>query len=261
MAKLLEHILSRFRKDIPDTESYAPYTITFTGVDSRTDLNRLADIQARYPYAEFGILVSKKRTGSGDPRYPDLAILENLKKYNGLNLACHVCGGDLLGPCTDNGFETLDEFLNGNLSMFRRIQLNFGPRGLRETKAIRKNFGIGAHEGVEEVIIQQMNPDDSHSVESIFEPHRTKLSCLIDPSGGLGRETEFVPKRRSLRTGYAGGINPSNAAEKFLQLKNSGVCRDFWIDMESGVRTDDWFDLDKVEAVLKEIDPLQKILG
>ena len=30
--------------------------------------------------------------------------------------------------------------------------------------------------------------------------------------------------------------------------------------MESGVRTDDWFDLDKVEAVLKEIDPLQKIL-
>lgn len=30
--------------------------------------------------------------------------------------------------------------------------------------------------------------------------------------------------------------------------------------MESGVRTDDWFDLDKVEAVLKKIDPLQKIL-
>ena len=260
MFKFFEKILSRFRKDIPDTESYAPYTITFTGVDEKTDLDRLVDIQKRYPYAEFGILVSKKRTGSGDPRYPDLAILENLKKYKGLNLACHVCGGDLLGPCTDNGFETLDDFLNGNLSMFRRIQLNFGPRDLREIKAVRKNFGIGAHEGVEEVIIQQMNPDDIHSVESIFEPHRTKLSCLIDPSGGLGRETEFVPKRRSIRTGYAGGINPSNAPKKFLQLKNSGVCRDFWIDMESGVRTDDWFDLDKVETVLKEIDPLQKIL-
>lgn len=235
--------------------------VTFTGVDEKTDLDRLVDIQKRYPYAEFGILVSKKRTGSGDPRYPNLAILENLKKYKGLNLACHVCGGDLLGPCTDNGFETLDDFLNGNLSMFRRIQLNFGPRDLRETKAVRKSFGIGAHEGVEEVIIQQMNPDDSHSVESIFEPYKTKLSCLIDPSGGNGietdYETEIIPKRCSVRTGYAGGINPANAARKFLQLKNSGLCRDFWIDMESGVRTYDWFDLGKVEAVLKQINPLQ----
>ena len=25
---------------------------------------------------------------------------------------------------------------------------------------------------------------------------------------------------------------------------------EFWIDMESGVRTDDWFDLDKVRRVL-----------
>ena len=26
---------------------------------------------------------------------------------------------------------------------------------------------------------------------------------------------------------------------------------DYWLDMESGVRTDDWFDLDKVEAICK----------
>lgn len=241
-------------------KSYAPYTVTFTGVDEKTDLDRLADIQKRYPYAEFGILVSKKRTGSGDPRYPDLAILEKLKKYEGLNLACHVCGGDLLGPCTDNGFETLDEFLNGNLSMFRRVQLNFGPRSLIETKRIRKNFGIGAHKGVEEVIIQQLQmyaEKELYSPETIFNPHQTKLSCLVDPSGGFGVEMDFVPEKHPARTGYTGGINPSNVARKFLQLKNSGVCRDFWIDMESGVRTDDWFDLDKIEKVLKQIDLLQ----
>lgn len=33
---------------------------------------------------------------------------------------------------------------------------------------------------------------------------------------------------------------------------------DFWIDMETGVRTDDWLDLDKVEKVLKICDPIIK---
>ncbi|GAA4256618.1 hypothetical protein HLK65_28415 [Azospirillum formosense] len=27
----------------------------------------------------------------------------------------------------------------------------------------------------------------------------------------------------------------------------------YWIDMESGVRTDDWLDLDKVEAVCRAV--------
>ena len=33
-------------------------------------------------------------------------------------------------------------------------------------------------------------------------------------------------------------------------LKNVSM-GEFWIDMESGVRTEDWFDIDKVEKVLK----------
>jgi hypothetical protein len=31
---------------------------------------------------------------------------------------------------------------------------------------------------------------------------------------------------------------------------------DFWIDMESGVRTDDWFDIDKVRRVLEICEPI-----
>ena len=32
--------------------------ITFTGIDARTDLQELQDIQRQYPLAEFGVLTS-----------------------------------------------------------------------------------------------------------------------------------------------------------------------------------------------------------
>ena len=41
-----------------------------------------------------------------------------------------------------------------------------------------------------------------------------------------------------------------------IRLTNAGFNRDFWIDMESGVRTGDDFDLAKVRAVLEACDPL-----
>ena len=48
----------------------------------------------------------------------------------------------------------------------------------------------------------------------------------------------------------AGGFNPENVADKLRYLLTNDEVGDFWIDMESGVRTDDWFDLDKVRRVL-----------
>ena len=50
---------------------------------------------------------------------------------------------------------------------------------------------------------------------------------------------------------HAGGFNPENVADKLHYLLTNDEVGDFWIDMESGVRTeDDWFDLDKVRRVL-----------
>ena len=257
MIKTLNNILSWFGTNRHEPKSYAPHTITFTGLDSQTDLNRLAEIQARYPYAEFGVLVSVSKTGC-HPRYPDFSFIEKLKEYKSLNLSCHVCGGTLLEPIVTYGdFGYLDQFLCGNLSIFKRIQLNLGGNVNWLTKRCKhKLLRIGSFENIQEIILQQKKKIGS--IAWNVGRRKTKISVLIDPSGGKGRETKIVPKLRFLRTGYAGGINPSNAARKFLQLKNSGICRNFWIDMESGVRTDDWFDLDNVEAVLKEIDPLQK---
>lgn len=44
--------------------------ITFTGVDARTDTGRLLTIQARYPLAEFGVLMAAEPVKRPN-RYPD----------------------------------------------------------------------------------------------------------------------------------------------------------------------------------------------
>ena len=69
-------------------------------------------------------------------------------------------------------------------------------------------------------------------------------------SGGEGIETHVIAFAGK-KIGYAGGINANNVAEKLTFLMENDQVGDFWIDMESGVRTDDWFDIDKVVKVLE----------
>ena len=230
--------------------------VTFTGVDERTDVQRLAEIQSKYPFAEFGILVSKSRQGK-ENRYPDLSILEKLAPL-GLKLSCHVCGKlarDIImaaGSGKRTGFTSFDDlyaYLNGNLEMFHRIQLNIS--GMKEMPA---TLLLRTTPFIDEVIFQQVPGAPKFPAKVDCE---SQTSILYDGSGGEGKETEFVVKRTLTRTGYAGGLNADNIVERTAGLLGKRfLCNNrHWVDMESGVRTDDWFDLNKVEEVLRRIRP------
>lgn len=52
--------------------------VTFTGIDEKTNLERLSKLQKEYPFAEFGILVSYDWKENGN-RFPDPRILGNLR--------------------------------------------------------------------------------------------------------------------------------------------------------------------------------------
>jgi hypothetical protein len=73
-----------------------------------------------------------------------------------------------------------------------------------------------------------------------------------DGSGGHGIECGEWMKPETDFFGYAGGIRAENAVE--VVRKITSVCpTDFWIDMETGVRTNDKFDIRKCEQVCKAI--------
>ena len=72
---------------------------------------------------------------------------------------------------------------------------------------------------------------------------------LFDLSGGTGSFPEKVPELvEGKLVGYAGGMGPENVLLYLSKIKGQGG---FWIDMETKVRTDGWFDLNKVEEVCR----------
>ena len=57
--------------------------------------------------------------------------------------------------------------------------------------------------------------------------------------------------RKGAFCGYAGGLNPDTIGDALAAIAaRVPDGQPYWIDMESGVRTDDRFDLDKCERVL-----------
>lgn len=77
-------------------------------------------------------------------------------------------------------------------------------------------------------------------------------SYLLDASCGAGIDTPIeIVTSPGVHIGYAGGIGPDNVEGKLRTLLEHPTDDKFWIDMETRVRTEDWFDLDKVEQVLE----------
>lgn len=228
--------------------------ITFTGVDARTDINRLREIQEQYPIVEFGVLTSCHWHENGN-RYLNPRLM-NALRGNGLRLSLHICGRAAHDAAVKD-WEKIDALTLGNLDIFERVQLNLSGR--KDNPAFCWiPLVIG-----QELIVQQKGCNDltlyentmKHWMERPFL-HRDVISVLLDASGGRGIDTLIDNLETKEKVGYAGGISPDNVEEKLKFLMSHVTMGDFWIDMESGVRTDDWFDLDKVERVLRICHPI-----
>lgn len=223
--------------------------ITFTGIDWRTSMNALLEIQRQYPLVEFGVLTSYHWSENGN-RYLRPDIIRGLRG-RGLNLSLHLCGSAAHDAAVGE-WEKIDELLLGSLDIFNRVQLNISSR-----KDNPEHCWIPLVIG-QELIVQQHDGDDMPVYEATVKkwsehpfPHRDTISVLLDASGGRGIDTPLKVLPTSGKVGYAGGFNPDNVGEKLSFLLENTRMGEFWIDMESGVRTDDWFDTDKVLQVLQ----------
>lgn len=235
--------------------------ITFTGVDGKTEIFALEELQRKYPIAEFGVLVSQNWWKNGN-RYFNPSFLSALDR--GLNLSAHFCGR-IARAAICNNFHPFQSWTMGEtdiysrtedeFSLFNRCQLNISTSaGNPKYFLLPNDFRL-----FKEIIIQQKSADNC----SLFLSSTIcdKVSVLLDASGGRGIDTpiKVLPNvGRHFKVGYAGGFTPENVAEKLIYLYEQKEVGDFWIDMESGVRTDDWFDIDKVRSVLEICMPIIK---
>jgi len=222
--------------------------ITFTGADDNTEVTDLIEISKDYPMVEWGLLYSEKRFGT--ERYPSEKKFRDLLNHN-YQKSLHLCG-KAARDFIQKGNVNAVVYSYGQIC--DRIQLNFNDRktpvDLDNFKKSLKAFNIP--------IILQVNSANNEFISRIlkiqtFGKIYDEFHYLFDASGGNGKEINEIPQPLfNVYCGYAGGLNPDNLKEK-LELLDKSLPKDaiIYIDMESGVRTDGEFDIEKVKQCLE----------
>lgn len=239
---------------------------TITGADDATDPSELDDISEEFPFLEVAVLLSKE-SDSPRPRFPSKNWrLKFQRTYLGAR-SFHFCGKYLLDVLNESS--TLLDRLTDKLGIWRsaatRVQLNLSTDlAFNQTYNIRR-FAEDLPRN--EPVILQLREDNTQLISlnlgsPLFDsiPNvNNRFHFLVDESGGTGKPILNFPRIGGVFLGYAGGLGPHNIEDTILKINAGGPCN-YWIDMESGVRTDDELrlDMNKVHAVLKTINLMKK---
>lgn len=214
--------------------------VTITGADDSVEPRDLIDLQVRFPFVEWGILLSARQEGS--PRFPSYGWLQRLKEARAqslnfeLPLSGHLCGRWVRDLTI--GHNTFRAERADVADMFDRVQLNFhgephsvDPYGLQ--RALREWER-------EQYVFQYDAVNDG--LMSVARAGGVDAVPLFDRSGGTGVEPNAWPTPiPGLYCGYAGGLDPARLVPQLdriaVALKGRGTA--IWIDTETKVRSND----------------------
>lgn len=248
--------------------------VSLTGADDRVTLESLAALSTQYPFVEWAILYFPEKEGTS--RNPSGVWREKFLAMKLPYTAAHLCGTQVFRELLD---PEMAPSLIADLSRYRRIQLNINARRPEftdeEVLAIYRTLHqagmrliLQHHAASDQVIEQFLREVADNDVEAL-----KRVDVLFDASKGTGQRPDSwpAPHRFNLFCGYAGGLGPDVLDAELPKIKaavmQSQSRRDlpYWIDMESGIRTDNAFDLDKAAQVLAfchsgDIDHLSRCL-
>lgn len=215
-------------------------------------MDALRALSVRFPFVEWALLYVPL---PGGPRNPTQRWREEFFATSTAGTAVHLCFK-----------EAFEQLLQGQLSpeIFKadRIQLNINARRVEFTEKQVLDIYKRALDLGPDIILQHQSltaPVVGRFLQSLGIVDRLRVHVLIDESRGKGVSPDVwgvPPEVTNPKTyiGFAGGINPENTL--LVLEKLSGVSGPYWIDMETGVRTDNEFDLNKVQRVLECSEPL-----
>lgn len=222
--------------------------VTMTGADNSITPEQLFPITEKYPFVEWGILVS--RNSQGNNRFPSKEWMNSLAliEQNQLQLSCHLCGTyvkEILMGSTRFISELGDIWKH-----FSRVQIN--------THGIPHQYDKSGliqvlKEHTDKEFIFQYDIVNKQIVEAV-SPECKNISALFDLSHGAGvLPKEWVEPLEGIKCGYAGGLSPDNVEQQIKLIEEKVGDGEIWIDMETQIRSnnDQQFDLQKVEKVLE----------
>lgn len=227
--------------------------VSITGADDKVDIAHLARLSRKYDLAEWAILYFPEREGT--PRNPSAAWRDRFLSSGLPQSAAHLCGERVFRDLLANA-EGQRRLVD--LARFSRIQLNINARHKIFTEPeVRAVYRRLLDAGM--TIIVQYHRDSMPLIDDLLLhascDERARIHVLFDASRGTGIQPDHwaAPLRidnENLCCGYAGGLGPAVLDAQLPAIERAAAGTNYWIDMETGVRTDNAFDLDKVERVL-----------
>ena len=219
--------------------------VTITGADNKTIYSDLLKLQEQFPFVEWGILFSKSK--EGQQRYP---TQEHIKKQftGALELSAHFCGWWSKEVLENKNFS----LITGLSEQFKRVQLNYNFKNSKGWNLI--DLIRFAEKNSNRDIILQYNNSNSKSLDDFKkEKLPNNINFLYDGSGGRGTQIQKIDEPiGKYYTGYSGGLDIDNIdsiCETIIKANND---LSIWIDMESGIRTNNDFDSLKVKSILEK---------
>lgn len=238
--------LERWRSWATQHEMKRLRRVSLTGADNAVSIEELCLLTQQYRRVEWALLYVPH--AEGRPRNPTRTWRETFfnAKLPGYS-AVHLCGRRAFEELLAG--ELPEELLKTN-----RLQLNINARQRDFTDdEVRAVFDKALHLGPD--VILQYHADSAPLIEEAVAncpaELRSRLHVLMDASRGTGVEPVSWGAPSSLAQvfcGYAGGLGPDNVVRVATQLNALNL--PYWLDMESGIRTDNQFDLTKARAVL-----------
>ena len=212
-----------------------PRFIAFTGVDRTDLLPGMKRLSASYPI-EWGLLVDPAQEDNA--LFPRAEIRDALLAERELRWAAHVCGDAARAIVADPMTAPLPP------AGIQRVQVNHSFKGSTSAQ-IAASRDYGRRLGVRAVL----------QCSGAFPLTQTGVDWLYDVSFGTGARPDrwpAPPPPDGPFCGYSGGIGPDTVVEILARIAAPEGAL-YWIDMESGVRTNGAFDLAKCEAVCRAV--------
>lgn len=169
-----------------------------------------------------------------------------------MNFSLHLCGS------------VIDRYLQEDNDIIKianksnRIQLNINIDKYSDYDKLSDSILEVSYKYNHHIILQQ-NKSKKQFNDIILSKAKNTISLLNDDSCGFGKViNDISPVNALYFTGYAGGICPDNVLSivKAIDSKNN---MPYYIDMESGIRNNDLFTLEKCSQVITNLKSLYDI--
>lgn len=225
--------------------------VSFVGVDSQTNLDDIDHFNSPSIPCEWSVLYSDTKSTGNYARYPSYAFCKDFLTWcqsRGWLGSLHLCGS------------VIERYLNQEpdvmdlCQLAYRIQLNLNIAKFPDYAKLADDLLTISAANHHDLILQQ-NKTKAAFMDILLSKANKEINVLYDGSGGFGTEiTKAEPPNVKHFTGYAGGIKPDNVVKIVGLIEGANpLSSQYYIDMESGVRADDVFSVEKCRQVISNL--------